>query len=170
MLRLRPYKACDAQAITKWIKDEHSFYQWSADRFGHYPIVPKDMNDYYDQNKDNDSFWAMTAFDDSGLVGHLIMRFPDSDRSKLRFGFVIVNDSLRGRGYGKEMLTLAAKYAFEIVKVQRITLGVFENNERARRCYESCGFRAVKGAEPERYECMGELWNCIEMEMTKQTV
>lgn len=29
MLKLRPYKACDAQAITKWLKNEYAFRQWS---------------------------------------------------------------------------------------------------------------------------------------------
>lgn len=43
MLRLRPYKACDAAAITKWIKSEYAFRQWSADRYEHYPITSDDM-------------------------------------------------------------------------------------------------------------------------------
>lgn len=36
MIRIRPYKACDAQAITTWIKDEYAFRQWSADRYENY--------------------------------------------------------------------------------------------------------------------------------------
>lgn len=55
------------------------------------------------------------------------MRFIDEDKSILRFGFVIVDDIKRGQGYGKEMLQLALKYAFEVLKVNKVTLGVFEN-------------------------------------------
>ena len=40
MIRLRPYKDCDAQKITAWIKDEYSFRQWSADRYDKFPITP----------------------------------------------------------------------------------------------------------------------------------
>ena len=47
MLRLRPYKACDAQVITTWLKSEYAFRQWSADRYENYPITPDDMNLYY---------------------------------------------------------------------------------------------------------------------------
>lgn len=44
MIRLRPYKACEAQTITKWIIDEYAFRQWSADRYEKYPITSDDMN------------------------------------------------------------------------------------------------------------------------------
>lgn len=53
MLRLRPYKACDAQTITKWLKDEYAFRQWSADRYEKYPITSEIMNLYYDRDRNN---------------------------------------------------------------------------------------------------------------------
>lgn len=144
MIRLRPYKSCDAQTITKWIKDEFAFRQWSADRYEKYPIT----------------------FDDTDIVGHFTMRFPNSDNfDEIRLGFVIVNDKMRGKGYGKEMLSLAIQYAFDFVKVKKISLGVFENNKAAIKCYESCGFKRVQLKNVESYHCTGEIWNCIEMEL-----
>lgn len=62
MLRLRPYKTCDAQTITKWLKSEYAFWQWSADRYEEYPITAEDMNLYYDRDKDNEKIWGMTKF------------------------------------------------------------------------------------------------------------
>ena len=44
MLRLRPYKACDAEKIVSWTKDERAFRQWSADRFDRYPFTGDDLN------------------------------------------------------------------------------------------------------------------------------
>ena len=109
----------------------------------------------------------MTAFDESGVVGHLIMRFTDEAKKNLRFGFVIVDDSKRGKGYGKEMLKLASKYAFEILHVDRISLGVFENNPSAIHCYEAAGFKQVQKEETESYTCLGEIRYCIEMEFVE---
>lgn len=171
MLRLRPYKPCDAAVITSWLKTEYAFRQWSADRYEKYPITPSDMNTYYDRDRDSDSIWGMTAFDESGVVGHLTMRFPDREKREIRFGFVIVDDSRRKKGYGKEMLSLAVRYAFEILRADKISLGVFENNRAALKCYQSCGFEAVEKTEleeKERYECLGEIWGCIEMERKKK--
>lgn len=168
MLRLRPYKACDAQTIIRWIKDEYAFRQWSADRYDKYPITAEDMNLYYERDRNNERIWGMTAFDDTGIVGHFTMRFPNqTDLEEIRFGFVIVDDQKRGKGYGKEMLSLAAAYAFDCVRVSKISLGVFENNTAAINCYRACGFREVTREEAECYCCMGDTWNCMEMELVK---
>lgn len=168
MLRLRPYKAGDADTITKWLADEYAFRQWSADRYEKYPITSDDMNMYYDRDRDNGRVWGMTAFDDTGIVGHFTMRFPDdSSFEEVRLGFVIVDDKKRGKGYGKEMLSLAIQYAFDFVKAGKISLGVFENNTAAFHCYQSCGFQTVERETVESYQCMGETWYCIEMELMK---
>lgn len=166
-LRLRPYKNCDAKYVVSWIKDERSFRRWCADRYEKYPISAEDINRQYAACQDADNFYAMTAFDESGVVGHLIMRFTDEEKTVLRFGFVIVDDAKRGRGYGKEMLTLALKYAFEILKVKKVTLGVFENNEPAYHCYKSVGFRDVPLKESEVYHILDEDWKCLEMQIEK---
>ena len=107
----------------------------------------------------------MTAFDDTGVIGHLTMRYPSSSKEETRLGFVIIDNSKRGKGYGKEMLSLAIYFAFEILRVNKISLGVFENNMHAIKCYQSCGFEKVALEKVESYECMGETWNCLELEL-----
>lgn len=166
MLRLRPYKTCDAQEIVSWIGDETAFRKWCADRFEAYPITAEDLNRHYDAMADSDSFYEMTAFDDTGAVGHLIMRFTDERKTVLRFGFVIVDSRKRGKGYGKEMLQLAIRYAFDILKADKITMGVFENNEPAYWCYRAAGFRETAG-EPESYRIGNETWKCLELELNR---
>lgn len=168
MLRLRPYKKCDAKYIVSWIKDEVSFRKWCADRYESYPINADDMNKHYSDFDELDTFFQMTAIDDSGVVGHLIMRFIDEEKKILRFGFVIVDDTKRGKGYGKELLRLAVKYAFEILRVEKITLGVFENNTSAYWCYKAAGFSDVEMEEEEYYPIMGEQWKCLELEMNRK--
>ena len=87
--------------------------KWTSDRYDHYPITPEDMNyKYIDCNGDcseEENFYPFTAFDESGIVGHLILRYTDSEKKTLRIGFVIVDDSKRGKGYGKQMIMLASK-------------------------------------------------------------
>lgn len=165
MIRLRPYKSCDAAKIAGWIKDEFAFRQWSADRYESYPISPGDINSYYSCFADSDAFFAMTAFDENGIAGHLTMRFTDDEKSVLRFGFVIVDDSKRGVGLGKEMLSLSLKYSFEILKVKTVTLGVFENNSPAYYCYKSVGFKELETDQFEYYNVLNERWKCLEMKI-----
>lgn len=169
MLRLRPYKPCDAEIIASWVKDERTCRRWCSDRYENYPVTGADINrKYIDNNGDcaePDNFYPMTAIDESGTpVGHLILRFTDMENRVLRFGFVVVDDSKRGKGYGKEMMTLALKYAFEILKVSKVTIGVFENNPAAYFCYKAAGFRDVEGYEQPCYDFHGEQWKCLELE------
>ena len=169
-MRLRPYKPCDAARILSWVRDEETFRKWTTDRYDHYPITAEDMNrKYLDCNGDcpePDNFYPMTAILEGQPVGHLIMRFTDGEQSVLRFGFVIVDDGKRGGGCGKRMLRLALQYAFEILKVQRVTIGVLENNPAAYRCYKAVGFRDVTGAEPVYYSVLGQQVKCLELEIS----
>ena len=167
MLQFRPYKAYDAVTIVSWIGDEVAFRKWCADRFPSYPITAEDLNRHYDAMSGSDSFYPFTTYDETGVVGHMILRFTDPEKTVLRFGFVIVDNQKRGKGYGKEMLTLATRYAFDFLKAERITIGVFENNEPACRCYRAVGFRDLPLGRPEFYHILNEEWKCLELEMTR---
>lgn len=166
MLELRKYINTDAEIITKWFKSEYAFRLWSADRYESYPISADDMNNYY-LKYSNDELCKLTAVDRNKTIGHLTIRFTDDERQTARLGFVIVDDSKRGEGYGKQLVSSAVKYAFDELNADKVTLGVFENNTPAINCYLACGFKTVKKENTESYKCMGEIWNCIEMEKAK---
>ncbi|MCM1496571.1 MAG: GNAT family N-acetyltransferase [Bacteroides sp.] len=167
-LRLRPYRIRDGAFVASWMKDEYSFYQWSADRINQYPLTPEILNAHYAEYAAYDTVWEMTAMDEEGIPrGHFIMRYPEENREILRFGFIIVDSELRGLGYGKAMLNLAIRYAFDLLHVRKITLGVFENNSSALHCYRGVGFQVMEGADCE-YRIGNETWNCIEMELTRE--
>lgn len=161
---LREYKKEDAQSIAGWIRSEEELYRWSADRFNKYPLSGDDINENYIPQLEAGRFIPLTAADDDGnVIGHFIIRYPrDNDDSTVRFGFVIVSPELRGRGYGKEMLRLGIEYVKKNLNVARIDLGVFENNESARRCYESVGFKAYA---VRKCKMPIGIWNCTDMEM-----
>ena len=169
MLKLRPYKPCDAETIVSWCKDEESFRRWTSDRYDSFPITAEDMNKKYIDNNgdcpDLDNFYPMTAFDESGIVGSLILRFNNKERSIVRLGFIIVDDTKRGKGYGKKMVQMATQYAFEFLGAEKVTLGVFDNNPSAYHCYKAAGF--LETGENFNIPLFGETWTVIELEMKK---
>lgn len=171
MLYLRPYKKEDAEGILSWCTDETLFRKWTADRYPSYPITADDMNQkYFDANGDcaeADNFYPMTACDESGMVGHFIMRYVGGSHRILRIGFVIVDSQKRGRGYGREMIRLALEYAFRVAGAEQVTLGVFENNRPAYRCYQAVGFRPVPSERPRECEVLGETWKIIELAVNR---
>ncbi len=161
---LRAYKNEDSAVICKWLRTEEELYRWSADRFNKFPLSGNDINDNYAAQIETGRFFPLTATDEDGnLTGHFIIRYPkEDDDSTVRFGFVILNPSLRGKGFGKEMLHLGIEYVRQNFNAVRIDLGVFANNDSARHCYEAAGFR-----EYGRRSCEMPIgvWECIDMEI-----
>ncbi|MEQ3327201.1 GNAT family N-acetyltransferase [Phocaeicola vulgatus] len=166
-ISIRPYQSSDAALITSWLKSEYLMRQWCADRYERYPVTPEEMNTYHERNIDGQRSLALTMTDSDDIVGYITLRIPADDPTEQRLGFVIVDDSKRGRGLGKALVSMAVKYAFETLGATKVSLGVFENNPSAIHCYESAGFHRVSLSEIESYECLGETWNCIEMEQYK---
>lgn len=60
------------------------------------------------------------------------------------------------------MLELAKAYAVDELHASILSLGVFENNAAARKCYKAAGFNELEQGE-EFYNVLGEQWRCIEM-------
>ncbi len=167
MLRLRPYKSCDSGIIEKWIQDKDVFMKWGGERFGEFPISARIIDDKYTLNNgdcaEEDNFYPWIAFDEeNNVVGHFIMRYLHGNNRLLRFGWVIVDSSQRGKGYGTEMLRIGLKYAFDILGADKVTIGVFESNESAHKCYRKVGFKDVKIVS-------GEPWNIIEMAIERDS-
>ena len=157
-MTLRPFTPNDAETILSWCKDKHSFRLWSADRYKDFPARPEEMMMQYD----GQNMYPLTAIVDEGMIGHILLRYPTADKSVIRFGFVIVDDSKRGKGYGKQLLRLAIDYALRQLGAKSITLGVFCDNYSAVECYKSLGFR-ITGTDS--YVIDGEEWKGLEMEL-----
>ena len=80
------------------------------------------------------------ARDGSEPVGFAIMRdWASPERVTLLKRIAIARP---GIGYGRTVLTQLANRVFGETEAYRLWLGVFPDNARARRAYESAGFRA----------------------------
>lgn len=167
MLKIRQYKQCDAERIASWVADETVFLKWGGKLFGDYPVSAETIDEKYSRNNgdcaEEDNFYPWIAVnDDYEPVGHFIMRYIHGDHRALRFGWVVMDPSRRGKGYGTEMLRAGLKYAFEFLGADRVTLGVFEHNDIAHNCYRKAGF-----VDTGEVICK-EPWNVIEMEIRRE--
>jgi RimJ/RimL family protein N-acetyltransferase len=145
-MRLRPYKSYDAKKIISWIKDEEVFLKWGGDHFGLYPISAEIIdNKYLNDNgdcKEEDNFYPWIAFtDEDGVIGHFIMRYIHGNNKVLRFGWVIVDDSIRGKGYGTDAVKTMVKYAFDELRLHCVYANIISYNDVSVRLFERCGFQ-----------------------------
>ena len=163
-MRLRAYVREDSPVIAKWIGTEKELYQWSADRYGFFPLLDYSIDENYAPAMETGRFIPLTIVDeDACIVGHLIIRYPDeNDDSSVRLGFVVVDPAKRGKGFGSELIRLAVEYVKSNLTATRVDLGVFDNNPNARKCYESAGFK-VYGSH--LIDTPFGKWNCSDLEL-----
>ena len=162
-MKLRAYTREDSPVIAKWVRSEKELYQWSATIYGFFPLLPYSIDDNYVPAMKTGRFIPLTAIDDDGnVVGHFIIRYPnENDDTSVRIGFVIVDPDMRGKGYGRELMQLAVQYISDNLTATRVDLGVFENNPKAKKCYESAGF---KDFSEHIVDTPFGTWRCIDME------
>lgn len=172
MLTLRPYKKCDAEKIASWCDSEETYFNWGGTLFGPYPLTADIINTkYLEKNGDcseEDNFYPLTAVCSDGPVGSLIIRYINGNPKILRLGWVLADPQKRGQGYGKKMISLALQYAFDILGADTVTIGVYENNTPAYRCYRSCGFGPSTELTDHYSDVNGEQWKVVELEITKE--
>ncbi|WP_278337118.1 GNAT family N-acetyltransferase [Clostridium cavendishii] len=80
--------------------------------------------------------------------------------------FLILDKTNRGKGIGKKALIEVLRIGFEEFKLKKITLGVFEFNESAIKCYEGVGFKKEKYIRNTGKLPTGE-WSLYEMSISK---
>ncbi|KAK7681559.1 hypothetical protein QCA50_015291 [Cerrena zonata] len=89
---------------------------------------------------DNDRFHAIIEVKETNeFVGLVTIR---DDNVKNRDGDLAINltKSQWGKGYGQEVLKFVVDYAFRGLRCHRLSLGVFDSNERAVKLYKKIGF------------------------------
>lgn len=139
-MQFRPYiNTVDYEYIEKWLKDERTHALWCANLIP-YPITRERLKAALEKETND---WGGTAYvvteNDGRQIGFFVYSVnPSSNSGFLKF--VVLDNELRGKGYGREMLRLVLKYAFDITGVDSVQLNVFDVNSSARKCYAKLGF------------------------------
>jgi RimJ/RimL family protein N-acetyltransferase len=84
--------------------------------------------------------WCIET-EDGQPIGNLALQAIDETHGRATFGISIGEKAYWGRGYGTEALRAVLRYAFQEMGLRRVVLEADEDNARAIRCYEKCGFQ-----------------------------
>ena len=165
-MRFRPYvHSHDFEAISGWVTDERTHAMWCANHI-QFPMEKEAFGMLLCVmfSKFGDCPFVATT-DDGQIIGFICCSL-NYDSNEAMLAFVLVDPKQRGKGIGKEMIQLAAKYCFEIFKADLVQLNVFTANEPARRCYESAGF-TERNTTPDAFTYKDESWGRCNMTITR---
>lgn len=156
-MRLRPYRrSTDFEIVSKWIEGEKKHALWCANLIS-YPLTKDNFHDVLEQREREQGGNAYVFTDNHGCpVGFFVMLIKEEENAGY-LQFVIVDNILRGQGFGTLMLRTLKQYAKEILRLFSLHLCVFDVNKEAVRCYESAGFVEEKTV-PESFSYQDEKW------------
>ena len=89
--------------------------------------------------RDDRADWAIIRVSDGVFIGEVVLNDLDVNNRSMNFRIGLTPLHL-GQGYGTEATRAVVAYGLEVVKLHRISLGVFAFNPRAQRVYTKCGF------------------------------
>jgi len=142
---LRPSVDDDVAARLRLGNDPDIIRLYGGSRAGVRPMTENDATRWVQNLREHDYAWVIER---GTLIGAVRLDHVDlrDRRASLAVG---IDDKARlGLGLGREAIMLVLQYAFEALKLHRISVRVVEYNTRALRAYEKCGF-VVEGRERE---------------------
>ena len=176
-MRLRPLEERDLPTCVVWMADRE-VTRWLA-AVGEAPTLDEEREWYDRRRADPDSvMWAIETLrvlpDDpthSGqaggrLVGNVELRLTPAAR-RGEIGIVVGEKSEWSRGLGTDAVRLVLGYAFGELGLNRVELTTDEDNARAIRCYEKCGF-AREGLLRQHRLIDGEFGNTVVMAVLRE--
>ena len=167
-MRIRPYiPGKDYEYVSKWIDGERTHAFWCANRLP-YPITQQSFHDFLEKNAVDWTDSAYIATENNGQAAGFFCYSSNTTDNIGFLKFVIVDNTKRGKGYGKEMLNLALQYAFQITGAEAVQLNVFSENASAKQCYEKVGF-VERNMEKNVFPYKDELWSRCNMIVSKQS-
>jgi UDP-4-amino-4,6-dideoxy-N-acetyl-beta-L-altrosamine N-acetyltransferase len=157
---LRALERADAPVIVPWVNDPRVIEYVSI----HKPMNLAAEESYIDavNRSEHDVVFGVCSRVSDALIGVASLHQVDEHNRQAMFGIFVGDARNRGKGYGTETTVLVARYAFEMLNLNRVWLYVFEFNKRAIRVYEKVGFEK-EGVLRQAHFSRGRYWNTVVM-------
>ena len=166
MIKLEYFTADDFPKLIEWISDEELLLNWAGSAF-RFPLTDDKLNWYIkgaNNFDDSDTLIYKAVDTGTGLtVGHISLTAVNRSNRSARITRVIVgNPAERGKKIGEQMIQAIMHIGFKKLKLHRMSLGVYDFNEPAIRCYKKCGFN-VDGILRDISRHGDNFWSIMEM-------
>lgn len=75
------------------------------------------------------------------LIGHVGLYKIDRHAKKAEYGILLADDNSRGKGYGTLCTKTLVNYAFNVLKLHKVTAEVIIENKASVGMFKKCGFK-----------------------------
>lgn len=145
MITLEPFTAADFPQLIAWVDSERLMKEWSGSMFS-FPLSEAGLAWYIEgaNNLDDPGVFIYKGVDGKTGVtlGHISLGgISRRDRAGRITRVLVGNTTERRRGVCQGMVQALLRIGFEELDLHRISLGVYDFNHAAIRCYLKSGFQ-----------------------------
>jgi RimJ/RimL family protein N-acetyltransferase len=161
LVRLRPLEMADLDREHRWINDREVTRYLSA----RYPISRGEEEAWLREGtKSSFAEGAVLGIEtnDGEHIGNLGLHTPDPDNRHAVLGIFIGEKQNWSGGYGTDAIITLLRFGFHQMALNRVSLHVFQFNERAIACYRKCGF-VEEARLRDHYYGEGRYWDVLVM-------
>jgi len=163
---LRPLEREDAPLFVPWVNDTGVTRTLEA---LYRPINLQTEVDFIERmyKSERDVVLGIAVRATDALIGVAGLHQLDAKNRRAVFGIFISEKLEWGKGYGTEATALITGYAFTALNLNRVSLRVYEDNERGIRAYEKVGFKREGVLRQDIYR-EGRYWDTIVMGILRE--
>ena len=156
---LRPLEMEDVEILQGWINNPEIHQYLCRTR----PLNRTEEKEWLENlhKQEGEVVLGIARREGEQLIGTCGLHGLKGPHRTAELGILIGEERFHGQGYGTEAIRLLLAYGFQTLNLHRVGLRVYENNPRAIRCYEKCGFRR-EGVQRESRWWEGRWWNTLE--------
>ena len=137
---LSPKSIEDAEIFVEWMNDfATTDYLGRSNKI----MAIEAEKKYLEENTNAEANFAIITLEDDKLIGTVSIEKIDHTHRTGTLGIFIGDKDYRNNGYGTETIRLILEYGFYYLNLNNIDLSVMSFNERAKKCYEKCGFKEI---------------------------
>jgi RimJ/RimL family protein N-acetyltransferase len=160
---LSPVSLADAESWASWLNDLEVTLPLGDEAYIPYSLE-KTKEDLNEAIRRQDHVFTILEKVSGRAIGRCLLFGIDSVNRGAMMGIFIGEKDHWGLGYGQEATRLLLDYAFNLLNLHSVMLGVFDFNIKAIRTYEKVGFRKI-GSRREGRIIAGKAHDVILMDM-----
>lgn len=139
IVTVRSLTRADVDEMCRWPKYTEPQFQWANFE----PRSEFDKDVWFSCGTGVTSKRYAILDKENRLIGVVGLRNIDRLRGEATLG-IRMSAAEVNQGYGTDAILTLLEHAFCSMRLRRVNLDVAEDNWRARRCYEKCGFKFVR--------------------------
>jgi RimJ/RimL family protein N-acetyltransferase len=156
---LVPPEEKDLEKFEKWFSEEELTKYWDTS----FPLNRENFREKIFKTSDK---YFMIKIKNKKIIGFVEMKNIDWKNSKCMIG-IMIEKKEHNRGYGTDAIKTLLNFIFSQLNLHKVYLYVFEENKKAIRVYEKCGFK-VEGKLIDDVYKGGKFHNYLRMFILKE--